>query len=123
VVPAVNQIELHPYLSQGELHAFHAERGIATEAWSPLGQGRGLLDDPVLARIGAAHGKSAAQVVLRWHLQMGNVVIPKSVTPSRIRENLDVFGFELSAADVAEIDGLNQGRRYGPDPQRFNRVE
>jgi diketogulonate reductase-like aldo/keto reductase len=123
VVPAVNQIELHPYLSQRELRAFHAERGIATEAWSPLGQGRGLLDDPALARIGAVHGKSAAQVVLRWHLQMGNVVIPKSVTPSRIRENLDVFGFELSAAELAEIDGLDQGRRYGPDPQRFNRVE
>jgi len=123
VVPAVNQIELHPYLSQRELRAFHAERGIATEAWSPLGQGRGLLDDPALVRIGAAHGRSAAQVVLRWHLQMGNVVIPKSVTPSRIWENLDVFGFELSAAELAEIDGLDQGRRYGPDPQRFNRVE
>src|SRR3954469_5489587 len=93
VVPAVNQVELHPYLAQEPLRAFHAEHGIATEAWSPLGQGKGLLDDPVIAEIARRHDRSAAQVVLRWHLQLGNVVIPKSVTPSRIAENLDVFDF------------------------------
>ncbi|MEO5877295.1 MAG: aldo/keto reductase [Streptosporangiaceae bacterium] len=122
IVPAVNQIELHPYLAQSHLRQLHAERGIATQAWSPLGSGRGLLEDPVLVRIGAAYGRSAAQVVLRWHLQRGNVVIPKSVTPSRIEENLDVFDFELTAADMAAIDGLNKDLRYGPDPQTFNKT-
>jgi 2,5-diketo-D-gluconate reductase A len=119
-VPAVNQIELHPWLAQRELRAFHAEHGIVTEAWSPLGQGRGLLDDPALAGIARKHGRSAAQVVLRWHLQLGNVVIPKSVTPSRITENIDVFGFELDAADMAAIDAMDAGRRLGPDPATFN---
>ncbi|WP_431954257.1 aldo/keto reductase [Actinacidiphila sp. bgisy167] len=120
VVPVVNQIELHPNLPQAELRAFHAAHGIATEAWSPLGQGRGLLDEPALAAVAAKHGRTPAQVVLRWHLQLGNVVIPKSVTPSRIRENLDVFGFELDGEDMAAIDALDNGGRLGPDPSSFN---
>jgi diketogulonate reductase-like aldo/keto reductase len=122
VVPAVNQIELHPDLAQAELRALHAEHGIATEAWSPLGQGKGLLDDPVIAGIAGKHGKSSAQVVLRWHLQLGNVVIPKSVTPSRIRENIDVFGFELDGDDLAALAGLDNGTRLGPDPDTFDWV-
>jgi 2,5-diketo-D-gluconate reductase A len=120
VVPAVNQIELHPELQQGELRALHTELGIATEAWSPLGQGQGLLADPVLGSIAAKHGVSAAQVVLRWHLQTGNVVIPKSVTPSRIADNFDVFGFELDTDDLAAIAGLDKGRRLGPNPDTLN---
>jgi diketogulonate reductase-like aldo/keto reductase len=121
VVPAVNQIELHPRFPQAELRAFHAEHGIATEAWSPLGQGKGLLDDPVLARLATKHDRTPAQVALRWHLQLGNVVIPKSATPSRIRENFDVFGFELDADDLAAIGGLDEGSdgRIGPDPHTF----
>jgi diketogulonate reductase-like aldo/keto reductase len=119
VVPALNQIELHPYFPQAELRAFHAEHGIATEAWAPLGQGKGLLDDPVLAPIAARHGKTTAQVVLRWHLQLGNVVIPKSVTPARIADNLDVFDFDLDADDMAAISALDTGNRYGPDPATF----
>lgn len=122
VVPAVNQIELHPYLQQAELRAFHAEHGIVTEGWSPLGQGKGLLDDPALAPIAAKHDKTPAQVVLRWQLQLGNVVIPKSVTPTRIAENLDVFGFELDTDDLAAIAALDAGRRFGPDPVTFNYV-
>lgn len=122
VVPAVNQIELHPNLPQAELRAFHADHGIATEAWSPLGQGKGLLADPALAALAAKHGRTPAQIVLRWHLQLGNVVIPKSVTPSRIRENLDVFGFELDAADLAAVGALDNGRRLGPDPATFDYV-
>lgn len=116
VTPAVNQVELHPLFAQRALRGFHAERGIVTEAWSPLGQGKGLLDLPVLAEIGAKYGKTPAQVVLRWHIQLGNVVIPKSVTPSRIRENIDVFDFALSPEDMATINGLDEGRRLGPDP-------
>jgi 2,5-diketo-D-gluconate reductase A len=121
LVPAVNQIELHPYFAQSELRAFHAEHGIATEAWSPLGQGKTLLAEPVLTAIAVKHGKSAAQVVLRWHLQIGNVAIPKSVTPSRIRENIDVFDFELDADDLAAISGLDrEDGRIGPDPATMN---
>ncbi len=120
VVPAVDQIELHPQFQQREARAFHAEHGIVTEAWSPLGQGRGLLEDETLGRIAGKHGKSPAQVVLRWHLQIGNVVIPKSVTPSRIRENIDVFDFELDDADLAAIAALDSGRRLGPDPDTFD---
>ncbi|MFJ4846214.1 MULTISPECIES: aldo/keto reductase [unclassified Streptomyces] len=120
VAPAVNQIELHPNLPQAELRAFGAAHGIATEAWSPLGQGRGLLDEPALAALAAKHGKSPAQIVLRWHLQLGNVVIPKSVTPARIKENIDVFGFELDAEDLAAIDALDNDGRLGPDPMVFN---
>ncbi len=119
VIPALNQIELHPQLAQRELRGFHAHRGIATEAWSPLGQGKGLLDLPVLAEIGAKYGKTAAQVVLRWHIQLGNIVIPKSVTPSRIKENIEVFDFALSPEDMAAINGLDEGRRLGPDPVVF----
>lgn len=123
LVPAVNQIELHPLFPQEELRALHAARGIVTEAWSPLGQGKELLTLPAVAAIAAKHGRSAAQVVLRWHIQLGNVVIPKSVTPARIRENLDVFGFELDAADLAALDALGAsaaGRRIGPDPAVFD---
>ncbi|MFF1417802.1 aldo/keto reductase [Streptomyces sp. NPDC058280] len=121
VVPAVNQIELHPQLQQGESRAFHAERSILTEAWSPLGQGKGLLEVPTVVAIARKHGKTPAQVVLRWHLQLGNVVIPKSVTPSRIRENLDVFGFELDADDLAAFAALDEGKRIGPDPATVSR--
>ncbi|WP_086828089.1 aldo/keto reductase [Allokutzneria sp. NRRL B-24872] len=120
VVPSVNQIELHPLLQQEKLRAVHAELGVRTEAWSPLGQGGDLLKNPVLAEIAAKHGRSTAQVVLRWHLQLGNVVIPKSVTPERIAENFDVFGFELDAADIERIATLNQNGRIGPDPDEFN---
>lgn len=123
LVPAVNQIELHPLFPQTELRALHARLGITTEAWSPLGQGKELLTLPAVTAIAAKHGRSAAQVVLRWHLQQGTVVIPKSVTPARIRENLDVFGFELDATDVAVLDALGTGptgRRIGPDPSAFD---
>lgn len=121
LVPAVNQIELHPLFPQPELRALHAGLGIATEAWSPLGQGKELLELPAVAAVAARHGRSAAQVVLRWHLQRGTIVIPKSVTPSRIRENLDVFGFELDAEDMAALDALGaDGRRIGPDPAVFD---
>lgn len=119
VTPAINQIELHPRLQQEELRAFHAERGIATEAWSPLGQGQ-LLDDPVIGELARKHGKTPAQVILRWHLQLGNVVIPKSVTPERIRQNIDVFDFELAADDLQAIAGLDAGGRIGPDPAEFS---
>nr|WP_223124441.1 aldo/keto reductase [Catellatospora chokoriensis] len=119
VVPAVNQIELHPHFPQEELRKLHAVHDIATEAWSPLGQGKGLLDDPVLARVAAKHGKSPAQAVLRWHLQLGNVVIPKSVTPSRIAENIAVFDFALDDEDMAAIATLDNGGRIGPDPAVF----
>lgn len=120
VVPVINQVEVHPDFAQPEVRAFHAEHGIVTEAWSPLGQGRGLLDDPVLSRIANKHGRSAAQVTLRWHLQVGNVVIPKSVTPYRIRQNFEVFDFELDADDLAAIAGLDVGNRLGPDPDEFD---
>lgn len=116
VVPAVNQIELHPQLQQAESRAFHAEHGIATEAWSPLGSGKGLLEVPTVVAVARKHGRTPAQAVLRWHLQSGHVVIPKSVTPSRIAENIDVFGFELDADDLAAFAALDEGRRLGPDP-------
>jgi 2,5-diketo-D-gluconate reductase A len=120
VVPALNQVELSPQLAQAPLRAFHAEHGIATEAWSPLGSGKGLLDEPALAKIAEKHGRTPAQVVIRWHLQIGNVVIPKSVTPSRIVENLQVFDFALDDDDLAQIATLDSGRRTGPDPATFN---
>ncbi|WP_019200772.1 aldo/keto reductase [Tsukamurella sp. 1534] len=116
--PAVNQIELHPGFPQDELRAFHAEHGIATEAWSPLGQGESL-SDPVITEIAAAHGVTPAQAILRWHIQLGNVVIPKSVTPARIAENFQAFGFELTADEVARIAAIT-GSRLGPDPETFN---
>lgn len=115
LIPTINQIELHPGLQQSELRAFHAEHGIATEAWSPLAQGA-VLDDEAITSIAGRTGKSPAQVVLRWHLQLGNVVIPKSVTPSRIRENFEVFDFELTPGQMATIDALNAGNRQGADP-------
>ncbi|URN14449.1 aldo/keto reductase [Streptomyces radiopugnans] len=119
VVPAVNQIELHPNFPQAEARAFHAEHGIATEAWSPLGQGKDLLDDPVIAEIARKHGRTPAQVVLRWHLQTGNVVIPKSATPSRIEENIDVFSFVLDEDDMTGMSTLDNGTRLGPDPDEM----
>ncbi|MFD8333000.1 aldo/keto reductase [Streptomyces solisilvae] len=120
IVPVIDQIELHPQLPQAELRAFNARHEIATEAWSPLGQGKGLLEDPKLAAIAEKHGKSPAQVVLRWHLDLGNVVIPKSVTPSRIKENIGVFDFQLDSEDLAAIDSLGTGVRLGFDPETFN---
>jgi diketogulonate reductase-like aldo/keto reductase len=118
VVPAVNQIELHPGFDQAELRAYHAGHGIVTEAWSPLRQGLGLLDNPVVLTIASAHGTSAAQTILRWHIQLGNVVIPKSVTPERIRANFDIFDFALSPGEMAAIGAL-PGGRIGPHPDIF----
>lgn len=120
VIPAVNQIELHPHLQQHASREFHAEQGIATEAWSPLGQGKGLLEVPAIVAIAQKHGRTPAQVVLRWHLQLGNVAIPKSVTPSRIKENIEVFDFSLDTEDLAAISALNEDRRLGLDPAVFN---
>ncbi|HVV10614.1 aldo/keto reductase [Amycolatopsis sp.] len=119
VVPAVNQIELHPHLQQPELRTFHAEHGIATEAWSPLAQGA-LLAEETITALASKYGKSPAQIVLRWHLQIGNVVIPKSVTTSRIAENFELFDFELDADDVLAIGEMDKGTRTGPDPDTFN---
>ncbi|SES19773.1 aldo/keto reductase [Actinokineospora terrae] len=119
VVPVLNQVELHPNLPQAELRAFHAEHGIATEAWSPLASGA-LLSDAAVAGLADKHGKSAAQVLLRWHVQLGNVVIPKSVTPERIRANIEVFDFELDGDDLAVLAGLDTGQRVGPNPEQFN---
>jgi 2,5-diketo-D-gluconate reductase A len=119
--PAINQIELHPYLVQQELRDFHAEHGIVTEAWSPLASGGlGVMEDETITSIAQAHGVTPAQAILRWHLQLGNVVIPKSVTPSRIEENFDLFGFELTGEEVERITGLDRGERTGPDPDTFN---
>ncbi|MGV0851113.1 aldo/keto reductase [Mycolicibacterium phlei] len=118
IVPAVNQIELHPLLQQQELREVHAELGIATEAWSPLGQGS-LLANPTVTSVAEAHGRTPAQVLIRWHIQLGNIVIPKSVTPERIVSNFDVFDFELSDQDMASISSLGDGTRLGPDPRNF----
>jgi 2,5-diketo-D-gluconate reductase A len=118
-VPAVNQVELHPYFPQTELRTLHAEHGIATEAWSPLAQGA-VLSDATITRLAERYGVTPAQVVLRWHLQIGNIVIPKSVTPARIRDNLDVFTFTLSPTDVSAITALNTNRRTGADPATFS---
>jgi 2,5-diketo-D-gluconate reductase A len=120
VVPAANQIELHPYLTQQELRAYDTDRGIATEAWSPIARGGSLLSDATVTALAEKYDRTPAQIVLRWHLQLGNVVIPKSVTPERIRANLDVFGFELDPDDMAAIEALDRGRRTGPDPDSFN---
>jgi 2,5-diketo-D-gluconate reductase A len=118
--PAINQIELHPYFQQRGLRHEHEELGIVTEAWSPLAQGN-VLNDRVIVQIAEAHAKTPGQVVIRWHLQLGNVVIPKSVTPQRIEENFDVFDFELSAAEMQAIEALDAGDRTGPDPDTFVR--
>jgi 2,5-diketo-D-gluconate reductase A len=116
--PTVNQVELHPRFHQAELRAWHQEHDIATEAWSPLGQGALLGEEPIV-EIAERHGRTPAQVILRWHLQLGNVVIPKSVTPERIRENFDVFDFELGEEEMAAIEAMDTGRRFGPDPATF----
>ena len=118
VQPTINQIELHPHLQQAELREWHEDHRIATEAWSPLAQGD-LLINETIASVAARHGRTPAQVILRWHLQLGNVVIPKSVTPARIRENFDLFEFELSDEDMTEIAALDVGQRIGPDPATF----
>jgi 2,5-diketo-D-gluconate reductase A len=120
VVPAVNQVELHPYLQQADLRAFHARHGIVTEAWSPLGQGQSLLEDPTVVALADRVRRTTAQVVLRWHLQLGNVVIPKSVTPERIAANIDVFDFTLTDDDMSTLGALETGERMGPDPDTFN---
>jgi diketogulonate reductase-like aldo/keto reductase len=119
-VPAVNQIELHPYLTQVEARAEDTALGVATEAWSPLAKGGDLLKESAVTSLASRYDRTAAQVVLRWHLQLGNVVIPKSVTPSRIRENFAVFDFELTEEDVASLSALDRGLRTGPDPDQFN---
>lgn len=116
--PTVNQIELHPALQQAELRAWHAAHGIATEAWSPLAQGE-LLSDETIGAIADAHGKTPAQAILRWHLQLGNVVIPKSVRPERIRQNFELFDFELSEEEMTAMADLDAGERIGPDPSTF----
>ncbi|UKA53917.1 aldo/keto reductase [Arthrobacter sp. FW305-BF8] len=126
IVPAVNQIELHPYFTQADVQAADAENGILTQAWSPIGgitfypgwgeDRRNVMEDPAIAAIGQTHGKSSAQVMLRWHLQQGRSAIPKSTNPARIAENFDVFDFELSAEELASIDALDAGVRNGPDP-------
>ena len=124
VVPAVNQIEVHPYFQQREVQAFGAERGIVTQAWSPIGgitfyrdgQHTSTLQDPIIGEIARAHGKTPAQVMLRWHLQQGRSAIPKSTKPQRIAENFDVFDFELTGEQLAAIDGLDTGTRGGPEP-------
>jgi 2,5-diketo-D-gluconate reductase A len=118
-VPAVNQIELHPLFPQNELRRYHADHRIVTEAWSPIGQGGDLLQEPTLATLAENYGKTPAQVVLRWHVQLGNIVFPKSTRPERMRENIDVFDFELSDDDMQAVSSLDTGTRMGPDPDEF----
>ena len=121
IVPAVNQIEVHPYLVQTELRAFCAEHQIAVEAWSPIGRGA-VLDDPSLRLIAARHEKTVAQVVLRWHIERGDIVFPKSMHPKRMQENFEIFDFALTPQDMATITALDRGKRVGPDPETFDRV-
>lgn len=118
VVPAVNQIELHPWLGQVELRKYHEQHGIATEAWSPIGQGDSLTEDRIV-ELAEKYDRSPAQIVLRWHIQHGSIVFPKSSNPERMRENIDVFGFELTDDDMTAIDNLNQEKRRGPHPNLF----
>jgi 2,5-diketo-D-gluconate reductase A len=118
-LPTVNQVELHPRFQQAELRAWHADRGIATEAWSPLAQGD-LLEDGTVETVAAHHGRTPAQIILRWHLQVGNVTIPKSANPERIRQNFELFDFELSEDDMAALERLDTDERIGPDPGTFN---
>lgn len=115
----MNQVELHPRLQQAELRAWHAEHDVATEAWSPLAQGD-LLEDGTIETVAAHHDRTPAQVILRWHLQIGNVVIPKSSNPERIRQNFEVFDFELSEDDMAALERLEAGERTGPDPSSLD---
>jgi 2,5-diketo-D-gluconate reductase A len=119
--PVVNQIEIHPYLTQDGLRAFDADHEIATEAWSPIAQGK-VLDDPTIVRVAERHGKTPSQVTLRWHVQRGDIVFPKSVTRSRVEENFAIFDFELSEDDMGEITALNRNERTGPDPDEFNYI-
>ncbi|WP_327299194.1 MULTISPECIES: aldo/keto reductase [unclassified Streptomyces] len=121
IAPAVNQIEVHPYLTQDEVRAFGAGHRIATEAWAPIAKGK-VLDDPTITGIARRIGRTPAQVTLRWHIQRNDIVFPKSVTPSRVKENFALFDFELSEADMAAITGLDRGERTGPDPDTFNYV-
>ena len=121
ITPAVNQIEVHPFLTQDDVRSFCAEHQIAVEGWSPIGQGA-VLDDLAIGWIAERVGKTPAQVVLRWHIQRGDIIFPKSVTPSRINENFEIFDFELSDGDVAEISALNKNQRTGADPDKFNMV-
>jgi 2,5-diketo-D-gluconate reductase A len=121
ITPAVNQVEVHPYLANDEVRAFDAEHGIATEAWSPIAQGK-VLGDPTIVRIAENLGRTPAQVTLRWHLQRGDIVFPKSVTRSRVEENFALFDFELSGEDMADITALDRGERTGPDPDTFNYI-
>jgi 2,5-diketo-D-gluconate reductase A len=120
VVPAVNQIELHPRLQQAELRDFHARHGIATEAWSPLARGGSLLDDPSITSLADRHGVTPAQVILRWHIQLGNIVIPRSTNPGRAAKNIDLFGFALDPEDMDLIATLDDGGRIGPDPETYD---
>ena len=123
VTPAVNQVEIHPYLTNDEVRAFDTEHGIATEAWSPIAQGK-VLGDSVVDGIAKATGKSSAQVVLRWHIQRGDIVFPKSVTPKRVKENFEIFDFELSPDDADAISELDRGEkgRQGPNPDKFDYI-
>ncbi|WP_433800799.1 aldo/keto reductase [Actinomycetospora sp. CA-084318] len=120
-VPAVNQIELHPHMQQLAMRSFDERHGIATEAWSPIGQGKGVIDEETIEGIAKKHDKTGAQVTLRWHVQLGNIVFPKSVTPSRIQENFDIFDFELSDEEMSAIGELERAERIGPDPDQFDR--
>ena len=122
VVPVINQIELHPYLQQTEARKANEELGVLTEAWGPIARGGALLEDPVITALADKHARTPAQVVLRWHIELGHVVIPKSVTPSRIAENFAIFDFSLDDSDMAEIASLDRGERTGPDPDRLNRA-
>jgi 2,5-diketo-D-gluconate reductase A len=120
VTPALNQVELHPYLVQQELRDYDSAHGIATEAWSPIARGGELLKDETITSLAEKYGKTPAQIVIRWHLELGNVVIPKSVTPERIRENFDVFDVDLDSEDVEAISALDRDHRTGPNPDHFN---
>lgn len=117
--PVVNQVELHPRLSQEELRLFCKQNEIAVEAWSPIARGR-LLNDPILTSLGKKHGKSPAQIILRWHLQNEVIIIPKSVTPARLKENADLFDFELTSEEMKQINSLNRNERFGADPDNFD---
>lgn len=119
-VPAVNQIELHPYLQQTELREYHRTHGIATEAWAPIAKGR-VLDEPYVRSLAENYGKTPAQIVLRWHIELGDIVFPKSVTPARISENIDIFDFELTEQDIEGFAQLERGTRTGPNPDSFGR--
>jgi 2,5-diketo-D-gluconate reductase A len=121
ITPAINQIEIHPYLTQDDVRACCAEHQIAVEAWSPIAQGL-VLTDPTLDEIARRVGRTPAQVVLRWHIERGDIVFPKSVTPERIEENIEIFGFELSGEDVEAISALNRNERTGPDPDQFDYI-